>query len=113
MNKPKILAMKNSARMIFLFGMVAFGAVTLIVHQAEFSNDAFALWFFRFLIVLVAVSMSTSIPGMLEIKHAKDSIGVMNLAEREPAITSSLAIAVLVLVFFFNAIGLIETISHV
>ncbi|AZQ59991.1 hypothetical protein EJ994_14725 [Maribacter sp. MJ134] len=109
--------MKNTARNMFIFGIVAFILVTLIVHRAKFEDGDFAFWVFRVLIALAAASISISIPGMLEIKYVKDNNGMQmlqnadgepepsNLLEKEPAITASGAIAVFVLVYLFNPIG--------
>lgn len=109
--------MKNTARNMFIFGIIAFGMVTLIVHKANFEEGDFAFWVFRVLIALASASISISIPGMLEIKYVKDSTGMKllvnasgnpepsNLLEKEPAITASGAIAVFVLVYLFNPIG--------
>lgn len=110
--------MKNSnARFMFLFGILAFGVVTLIVNRVEFPEGDFALWVFRVLIALAASAISISIPGMLEIRYENNKTGMnlltdatgnpepSNLAEKEPAITASGAIAVFVLVYLFNPIG--------
>ena len=110
--------MKNSnARIMFLFGILTFGIVTLIVNRVQFPEGDFALWVFRVLIALAAAAITISIPGMLEIRYTKDSNGMhmlrdssgnpepTNLAEKEPAITASGAIAVFVLVYLFNPIG--------
>lgn len=109
--------MKNTARTMFLFGILAFGVVTLIVNRVEFPEGDFALWVFRVLIALAASAISISIPGMLEIRYDNNKSGMnlladasgnpepTNLAEKEPAITASGAIAVFVLVYLFNPIG--------
>lgn len=106
--------MKNSARIMFFFGILSFGIVTLIVHQGHFVEGDFALWVFLVLIALSA-TISISIPGMLEIHYSKNNDGGMqlltdnnnnpnptNLAEKEPLITASGAIAVFLLVYLFN-----------
>ena len=110
--------MKNSnARIMFLFGILAFGIVTLIVNRVQFLEGDFALWVFRVLIALAASAISISIPGMLQIRYQNNQNGMhmltnasgdpepANLAEKEPAITASGAIAVFVLVYLFNPIG--------
>ena len=103
---------------MFFFGIFSFGLVTLIVHQGNFVEGDFALWVFRVLIALAAAAISISIPGMLEIRYSKNSDGGMhlltdnnnnpdptNLAEKEPLITASGAIAVFVMVYLFNPVG--------
>ncbi len=109
--------MKTTARTMFIFGLLTFGIVSLIVYQVQFPEDDFALWVFRVLIALAAASISISIPGMLEIRYARERDGMRlltnannepdptNLAEKESAITASGAIAVFVLVYLFNPIG--------
>lgn len=111
--------MKNSPRLMFFFGIFAFAVVTIIVHQGKFVPGEFGYWVFRVLIALAAASISISIPGMVEINYTKDSNGMMrtikddsgnakptNLAEKEPVITASGAIAIFVLVYLFDPITL-------
>ena len=112
----KQYTMKNSAHKMFIFGIIAFGLVSLIVYKVPFKEGDFALWVFRVLAALAAAAISISIPGMLEIKYAREKNGMRlltdannepeptNLAEKEPAITASGAIAVFVLVYLFNPI---------
>lgn len=109
--------MKNSAHKMFIFGILVFGLVSLIVYQIQFPKGDFALWVFRVLVALAAAAISISIPGMLEIRYSNEKNGMRlltdannepeptNLAEKEPAITASGAIAVFVLVYLFNPIG--------
>ncbi len=109
--------MKNSPGLMFLFGIVAFAVIMIVVSKNNFSMDSAEFWFYRVLTALAAASISISIPGMLHVNYTSDGQGVnmlsdekqkpikMTLAEKEPTITASGAIAVFVLVYLFNPIG--------
>lgn len=109
--------MKNSPRIMFLFGIIAFVVIMIIIHKNEVDMDSAEFWFYRVLTALAAASISISIPGMLNVNYtpkgtkldlrtdANDNPVPMTLAEKEPAITASGAIAVFVLVYLFNPIG--------
>lgn len=102
---------------MFLFGIVAFAVIMIIVHKNDLEITSAEFWFYRVLTALAAASISISIPGMLTINYDSKGNGVgllsnkpnetkpMTLAEKEPAITASGAIAVFVLVYLFNPIG--------
>ena len=109
--------MKNSPLKLFFFGIIVFATIMIIVHKNEFDMDSAEFWFYRVLTALAAASISISIPGMLNVNYTPKGDGVkllsdendklvpMTLAEKEPAITASGAIAVFVLVYLFNPIG--------
>ncbi len=110
---------------MFIFGVLTFITISIVAskinvpfHDGE-STDTFLSWVFRLIAALAASAISISIPGMLEIRYtqAKNGSGLemltnpttkapepANLAEKEPTITASGAIAVFVLVYLFNPI---------
>nr|WP_299344209.1 hypothetical protein [Allomuricauda sp.] len=118
--------MKNSARTMFIFGVITFIVISVVSAKTSIpfntgeDTDTFLGWVFRLISALAASAISISIPGMLEIRYTQNKGGSglemlrnpetqepepANLAEREPTITASGAIAVFVLVYLFNPIG--------
>jgi len=109
--------MKNSPKVMFLFGIVAFAIIMIVVSQNNITMDSGEFWFYRVLTALAAASISISIPGMIHVNYGSDGSQVetmkdekdkhipMTLAEKEPTITASGAIAIFVLVYLFNPIG--------
>ena len=108
--------MKNSPIIMFLFGVVAFIAIMVVAHKKDIDMASAQFWFYRVLTALAAASISISIPGMLKVNYTPKGDRVntlsdennnpvpMTLAEKEPAITASGAIAVFILVYMFNPI---------
>ena len=108
--------MRKSAAAMFFFGLIAFAVIMITVAKKPIAFDSTDFWFYRVLTALAAASISISIPGMLEIRYVKENDemkaltnteGKSNpatLAEKEPTITASGAIAVFVLVYLFNPI---------
>ncbi|MGJ8745043.1 hypothetical protein [Polaribacter sp.] len=106
--------MKNSPKLMFFFGILAFTIIMLIVSRKELTMESAEFWFYRVLTALASASISISIPGMLHINYDSKGIRVgkmsdddndtepMTFAEKEPTITASGAIAVFVLVYLFN-----------
>lgn len=109
--------MKNSTKFMFVFGVIAFAVIMIVVNQTDVKMDSANFWFYRVLTALAASAISISIPGMLSINYHQDGAQTlsmeeeksgkkpMTLAEKEPTITASGAIAVFVLVYMFNPIG--------
>ena len=117
--------MTNSARFMFIFGVIALFLVSIFANKwniplicDDCKSALFLPWVFRLISALAASAISISIPGMLEIRFNKKKDGSFeflknmetqeqessNLAEKEPAITASGAIAVFILVYLFNPI---------
>ena len=99
---------------MFLFGIIAFGAIMIITKDMslDFENDPH-FWFYRVLTALAAASISISIPGMINISYVPkqdpqtkvlsyQEVTDMSLLDKEPTISASGAIAVFVLVYLFN-----------
>ncbi|NMH86511.1 hypothetical protein [Flavivirga algicola] len=95
---------------MFLFGIISFAVIMIITHKMEldFKNDPH-FWFYRVLTALAAASISISIPGMISLNNKPDGnpltrlnaegtneCNPMSLLEKEPTISASSAIAVLV-----------------
>lgn len=115
--------MKNSPRLMFFFGLIAFAVIMIVVNnnpelaKSKIGDETVMFWFYRVLAALAAAAISISIPGMLKINYdakggqmnlmtnANNDPVPMTLAEKEPTITASGAIAVFVLVYLFNPIG--------
>ena len=100
--------MKYSAQFMFGFGLLTFIVISLVVYCGEFAKEDFILWVFRVLIALASAAISISLPGMLQIRYSKEEDGMKalqapsTLAETQPVITASGAIAVFVLVYLFD-----------
>jgi len=109
--------MKNSPKFMFFFGVAAFAIIMIITHKKNLIMESPEFWFYRVLTALAASAISISIPGMLHINYDSKGNGIgrssvneneiepMTLAEKEPTITASGAIAIFVLVYLFNPIG--------
>ena len=118
--------MTNSAKFMFTFSVITFFVISISASHLKLPfncNDCesalFLSWVFRLISALAASAISISLPGMLEIKFNKMKDGRMqtlkdeatgeeqfsSLADKEPTITASGAIAVFVLVYLFNPIG--------
>ena len=106
--------MKNSPKLMFLFGIIAFVVIMIIVNQKNIEKESAEFWFYRVLTALAASSISISIPGMLKINYTPKGERVdiqkgednnpifMSFLEKEPVITASGSIAVFILVYLFN-----------
>ena len=106
--------MKNSPKLMFLFGIISFAVIMIIVSRKELTMESAEFWFYRVLTALSAASISISIPGMLKINYnskgeritpqadENNDLVFMTFAEKEPTITATGAIAVFVLVYLFN-----------
>lgn len=100
--------MKNSTKVMFLFGIIIFITMLILVSKNMFPSDkeSAIFWFYRVLIALAASSVSISIPGMIEVNYKKDGNArsenepSITVLDRAPEITASGAIAVFVLVLF-------------
>ena len=109
--------MKNSPKIMLLFGIIAFAVIMIIINENPIEKTDPEFWFYRVLAALASASISISIPGMLQINYNPDGQGInlmtdekqkpikMTLAEKEPMITASGAIAIFILVYLFNPIG--------
>jgi len=110
---------------MFTFGVIALLLVSIFANKwniplicDDCKSALFLPWVFRLISALAASAISISIPGMLEIRFNKKKDGTMEiiqnnttseaepstLADKEPTITASGAIAVFVLVYLFNPI---------
>lgn len=116
--------MSNTSKFMFTFGVITFFVISLIAMNAKTTIEivgdkiTFIGWVFRLISALAASAVSISLPGMLEIRFNKKKDGSMeiiqnqvtkepepsSLADKEPTITASGAIAVFVLVYLFNPI---------
>jgi len=110
---------------MFTFGVITFLMVSIFASKWNLGmntgveSDTFVPWLFRLISALAASAISISLPGLLEINFTKNKDGSMeviqnsitntdepaSLADKEPTITASGAIAVFVLVYLFNPIG--------
>lgn len=111
---------------MFTFGVITFFIVSIFTRKLNLplncddcESSLLLSWIFRLISALAASAISISLPGMLEIRFNKKKDGSMqllrneetnevetsNLADKEPTITASGAIAVFVLVYLFNPIG--------
>lgn len=117
--------MSSSAKFMFTFGVITFFIISIIAMNAktaiEISEEkiSFIGWLFRLISALAASAVSISLPGLLEIRFNKKKDGgleiihnpttketeLSTLADMEPTITASGAIAVFVLVYLFNPIS--------
>ena len=90
-----------------IVGIIAFAIIMFISHKNNIEMDTAEFWFYRVLTALAAAAISISLPGMLKINYTPkgEKIVPMTLAEKEPTITASGAIAIFVLVYLFNPIG--------
>lgn len=109
---------------MFTFGVITFFVVSIFANKLNLgmntgaTTDTFMSWLFRLISALAASAVSISLPGLLEIRFTKKKDGTMEiiqnkttneaepstLADKEPTITASGAIAVFVLVYLFNPI---------
>lgn len=108
--------MKNSPRLMFFFGIIAFTIIMIVVNKKNLSMQSTEFWFYRILISLTSASISISIPGMLHRNYTSRGDGIqllrdrndnptpMTLAEKEPILNTSGAIAVFIIVYLFNPI---------
>lgn len=106
--------MKNSPRLMFFFGIIAFAVIMILVSKKELNINSAEFWFYRVLTALASASISISIPGMLHINYTPKGDGIqllndvnnnptpMTLAEKEPVVTASGAIAIFIIVYLFN-----------
>ena len=100
--------MKNSTKVMFLFGIVVFVIMLIIIDKGNFpsTKESPIFWFYRILIALAASSVSISIPGMIKINYKKDGTvpekdePAVTVLDRAPEISASGAIAVFVLILF-------------
>ncbi|PQJ77819.1 hypothetical protein [Polaribacter porphyrae] len=110
--------MKNNTQYMFGFGVLVLFIIMLIISTKKgIKMDSAQFWVYRIATALATASISISIPGMIKISYTPkgDEINThkdnenntifMTLAEKEPTITSSGAIAVFVLVYLFNPIN--------
>ncbi|TVZ16097.1 hypothetical protein [Maribacter sp. MAR_2009_72] len=116
--------MTNSAKFMFTFGVITFFIVSIFAYKLNLgmntgeATDTFMSWLFRLIAAIAASAISISLPGLLEIRFNKKKDGTMEiiqnnatkkedpstLADKEPTITASGAIAVFILVYLFNPI---------
>lgn len=109
----KLLNMKNQAKSFLYAGGGILIILSLIEYKLDIGTSDFAKFLLRVIVSLAASMVSVGIPGTIELKWKpkeriepinKDDNPPLTLAEREPTIVASGAIAVFVLVYLFDPI---------
>lgn len=105
--------MKNQAKSFLYAGGAMLIILSLIEYKLDIGTSDFAKFLLRVIVSLAASMVSVGIPGTIELKWKpkeriepinKDDNPPLTLAEREPTIVASGAIAVFVLVYLFDPI---------